>query len=69
MLLFPGGVRETIPAPEIDKYKLMWPEQSEFVRLAAKYNATIVPFGAMCVCGGVWVWVCACVCVYVCVCT
>jgi len=25
----------------------MWPEKSEFVRLAAKYNATIVPFGAI----------------------
>jgi hypothetical protein len=25
----------------------MWPEKNEFVRLAAKYNATIVPFGAI----------------------
>jgi len=47
VLLFPGGVRETIPTAQEDKYKLQWPAKSEFVRLAAKYNATIVPFGAV----------------------
>ena len=47
VLLFPGGVKETIPAAREDKYKLMWPDKAEFVRLAAKYNATIVPFGAV----------------------
>lgn len=47
VLLFPGGVKETIPATPEEKYKLMWPDKSEFVRLAAKYNATIVPFGAI----------------------
>ena len=47
VLLFPGGVKETVPAVPEDKYQLMWPDKSEFVRLAAKYNATIVPFGAI----------------------
>ena len=29
------------------KYTLLWPEKSEFVRVAAKYNPTIVPFAAV----------------------
>lgn len=44
VLLFPGGLKETMPR-DGDPYKLLWPEKNEFVRLAAKANATIVPFG------------------------
>lgn len=28
-------------------HKLFWPEQQEFVRMAAKFGATIVPFGCV----------------------
>lgn len=31
----------------VDRYKLIWSERPEFVRAAAKYSATIVPFGAI----------------------
>ena len=30
-----------------EQYKLIWPEQSEFVRMAARFGAKIVPFGAV----------------------
>ncbi|PWA38995.1 esterase/lipase/thioesterase family protein [Artemisia annua] len=30
-----------------EEYKLFWPDQPEFVRMAAKFGATIVPFGAV----------------------
>ena len=30
-----------------EKYKLFWPERSEFIRMAAKFEATIVPFGGI----------------------
>ncbi|KAK7395961.1 hypothetical protein VNO78_16601 [Psophocarpus tetragonolobus] len=30
-----------------EEYKLFWPEQSEFVRMAARFGATIVPFGVV----------------------
>ncbi|KAM7267133.1 hypothetical protein ACFE04_009299 [Oxalis oulophora] len=38
VLLYPGGGEE---------YKLFWPERSEFVRMAARFGAKIVPFGAV----------------------
>ncbi|CAL5368657.1 unnamed protein product [Camellia sinensis] len=41
VLLYPGGMREG------EEYKLFWPEQSEFVRLAARFGATIIPFGSV----------------------
>ncbi|KAM0045732.1 hypothetical protein Hdeb2414_s0009g00307431 [Helianthus debilis subsp. tardiflorus] len=28
-----------------EEYKLFWPEQSAFVRMAARFGAKIVPFG------------------------
>ena len=28
-------------------YKLMWPEQFEFVRMAARFGAKIIPFGVV----------------------
>lgn len=30
-----------------EEYKLIWPKQQEFVRMAARFGATIVPFGAV----------------------
>jgi 1-acyl-sn-glycerol-3-phosphate acyltransferase len=46
-LLFPGGVREALHGKEED-YKLFWPEKkTDFVRIAAKFNATIVPLSAI----------------------
>jgi len=46
ILLFPGGTREACHGP-YDKYKLFWPEKTDFVRAAAKYNAIVVPFGSV----------------------
>lgn len=30
-----------------EKYQLFWPEESEFVRMAAKFGVTIVPFAGV----------------------
>jgi len=30
-----------------EEYKLFWPDQQEFVRMAARFGATIVPFGTV----------------------
>nr|GMD08546.1 acyltransferase-like protein At1g54570, chloroplastic isoform X2 [Ipomoea batatas] len=30
-----------------EEYKLIWPDQPEFVRMAARFGATIVPFGVV----------------------
>jgi hypothetical protein len=30
-----------------EAYKLIWPDQPEFVRMAARFGATIVPFGTV----------------------
>ncbi|KOM38357.1 hypothetical protein LR48_Vigan03g173900 [Vigna angularis] len=46
MLLYPGGMREALHRKG-EEYKLFWPEQSEFVRMAARFGAKIVPFGAV----------------------
>ncbi|KAL5058806.1 hypothetical protein RYX36_030410 [Vicia faba] len=46
VLLFPGGVREAFHRKG-EEYKLFWPEQSEFVRMAARFGAKIVPFGSV----------------------
>lgn len=45
-LLFPGGVREAYKRRG-EKYKLFWPERPEFVRMAVRHGATIVPFAAV----------------------
>lgn len=45
-VLYPGGIREALHRKG-EKYKLFWPDQPEFVRMAAKFGATIVPFGAV----------------------
>ncbi|XP_050369314.1 phytyl ester synthase 2, chloroplastic-like [Argentina anserina] len=46
ILLYPGGVREALHRKG-EAYKLFWPEQSEFVRMAARFGAKIIPFGAV----------------------
>ncbi|KAJ6796258.1 acyltransferase-like protein, chloroplastic [Iris pallida] len=44
VLLYPGGAREALHRKG-EEYKLYWPDQPEFVRMAARFDATIVPFG------------------------
>ncbi|XP_006855419.2 acyltransferase-like protein At1g54570, chloroplastic isoform X2 [Amborella trichopoda] len=46
VLMYPGGVREALHRKG-EEYKLFWPERLEFVRMAAKFGATIVPFGVV----------------------
>ncbi|CAM9671076.1 unnamed protein product [Ascophyllum nodosum] len=46
VLLFPGGVKEAYHRKG-EAYKVIWPEKAEFVRLAAEFGATIVPFSAV----------------------
>jgi hypothetical protein len=42
----PGGVREVFHRKG-EAYQIFWPEKTDFVRLAAKFNATIVPLSAI----------------------
>jgi len=44
-LLFPGGGEEALTGNK--SYPLFWPEKVDFVRTAAKFNATIVPLSAV----------------------
>lgn len=44
ILLYPGGAREALHR-QGEQYKLFWPEKAEFVRMAARFEATIIPFG------------------------
>ncbi|KAJ3669550.1 hypothetical protein LUZ60_011500 [Juncus effusus] len=46
VLLYPGGAREALHRKG-EEYKLFWPKQPEFVRMAARFGATIVPFGVV----------------------
>ncbi|XP_071725385.1 phytyl ester synthase 2, chloroplastic-like [Rutidosis leptorrhynchoides] len=46
VLLYPGGAREAFHRKG-EEYKLFWPEQSEFIRMAARFGAKIVPFGVV----------------------
>lgn len=46
ILLYPGGAREALHRKG-EEYKLFWPDQPEFVRMAAKFGAKIVPFGVV----------------------
>ncbi|CAD7704397.1 unnamed protein product [Ostreobium quekettii] len=46
VLLYPGGVREAYKNKNED-YQLFWPKNAEFVRMAAKFGATIVPLAAV----------------------
>lgn len=45
-LLYPGGAREAYKLKG-EQYKLLWPQKQEFVRMAARFGATIVPFAAV----------------------
>ncbi|KAE8697432.1 putative Esterase/lipase/thioesterase family protein [Hibiscus syriacus] len=46
ILLYPGGAREALHRKG-EAYKLFWPEKTEFVRMAARFGAKIVPFGVV----------------------
>ncbi|KFK33031.1 hypothetical protein AALP_AA6G321600 [Arabis alpina] len=46
VVLYPGGVREALHRKG-EEYKLFWPEHSEFVRIASKFGAKIIPFGVV----------------------
>ncbi|KMZ64320.1 Acyltransferase-like protein, chloroplastic [Zostera marina] len=46
VLLYPGGIREALHKKG-EEYKLFWPEKPEFIRMASRFGATIVPFGAV----------------------
>ena len=46
VLLFPGGAREVVKKRG-EEYQLIWKETPDFVRLAAKCKALIVPFAAV----------------------
>ncbi|XP_062210624.1 phytyl ester synthase 1, chloroplastic-like isoform X2 [Phragmites australis] len=46
VLLYPGGVREALHRKG-EEYKLFWPDQPEFVRMAARFGVTIIPFGCV----------------------
>jgi hypothetical protein len=45
-LLFPGGVKEVFHGRD-QAYELLWPEKVDFVRTAARFNATIIPLSAV----------------------
>ncbi|PPS00136.1 hypothetical protein GOBAR_AA20511 [Gossypium barbadense] len=45
-LLYPGGIREALHRKG-EEYKLFWPDKSEFVRMAARFGAKIIPFGVV----------------------
>jgi 1-acyl-sn-glycerol-3-phosphate acyltransferase len=44
ILVFPGGAHEAVK-PSRERYRLQWKDRLGFVRLAAEYGYTIVPFG------------------------
>ncbi|KAJ0775024.1 putative transferase [Helianthus annuus] len=46
ILLYPGGAREAFHRKG-EACKLFWPDKQEFVRMAVKFGATIVPFGVV----------------------
>jgi hypothetical protein len=46
VLLFPGGARE-VNKRAGEEYQLLWKDTPDFVRLAAKCDAIIVPFAAV----------------------
>ncbi|CAK9019204.1 Acyltransferase-like protein At1g54570 [Durusdinium trenchii] len=46
VLLFPGGIREALHGPG-EEYQLFWPNKTDFVRVAARFNAVVVPFGGI----------------------
>lgn len=51
VLLFPGGAKEALSGRT--DYPLFWPEKIDFIRTAARFNATIVPLSAIGMADGV----------------
>ncbi|GBG84134.1 hypothetical protein CBR_g38108 [Chara braunii] len=45
-LLYPGGVREAFKRRG-ERNMVLWPEQPEFVRMAIRHGATILPFAGI----------------------
>ncbi|KAK4489057.1 hypothetical protein RD792_004851 [Penstemon davidsonii] len=46
VLLYPGGAREVLHRKG-EEHKLIWPDEPEFVRMAARFGAKIIPFAAV----------------------
>lgn len=46
VLLFPGGAREAFKRKD-EAYSLHWPKEAEFVRMAIRHDAWIVPFSCV----------------------
>ncbi|KAK6153335.1 hypothetical protein DH2020_012974 [Rehmannia glutinosa] len=46
VILFPGGAREALHRKG-EEHKLIWPAEPEFVRMAARFGATIIPFAGV----------------------
>eukprot|EP00871_Galdieria_phlegrea_P001715 jgi/Galph1/2544/GphlegSOOS_G1208.1 len=46
VLLFPGGAREAFKRKD-EAYSLHWPSEAEFVRMAVRHDAFIVPFSCI----------------------
>ncbi|KAK9067902.1 hypothetical protein SSX86_012013 [Deinandra increscens subsp. villosa] len=46
VLLYPGGIREALHRKG-ETGKLFWPDKQEFVRMAVKFGATIIPYGGV----------------------
>lgn len=44
ILVFPGGAHEAVK-PSRERYRLQWKDRLGFIRLAAEFGYTIVPFG------------------------
>lgn len=47
ILLYPGGTREAFKLKEDQKYELFWPQSAEFVRMAGRFEATIITVAAI----------------------
>jgi 1-acyl-sn-glycerol-3-phosphate acyltransferase len=46
VLLFPGGTREAYHRKG-EEYAVLWPEKTDFIRMAALFDALVVPFAAI----------------------
>ncbi|XP_035838425.1 acyltransferase-like protein At1g54570, chloroplastic isoform X3 [Helianthus annuus] len=46
VLLYPGGIREALHRKG-EAGKLFWPDKQEFVRMAVRFGATIIPYGSV----------------------
>ncbi|KAI5016018.1 hypothetical protein ZWY2020_005750 [Hordeum vulgare] len=46
VIVFPGGAREALHKKG-ESYQCFWPDKQEFVRMAARFGVTIIPFGCV----------------------